>query len=185
MSLIQKIYSDRTKVRTALAIALISARFMSSASFEDVVISENGSFNSMASIAGIIILSSYIQYYTPVSTMAAIFVEVCYFSVLSLVVYSAMLNQMSSTQAMLSVLLGLCISHGLFQRGGFRKAAVTAPILISCGLLLRDSEYLVLNILSTFLIIDGMLDIARQWSDDHQTPFIFVAMCGSLELLSK
>lgn len=185
MASVQKIIDHKTKVRTAVTVALVAARFTSSADFEDVVIESNGSFNSMAALAGMIVLSSYLQYYSPITVLASFFVEVMYFSMLGLVLFTSMTNQMSSMQAFLSIMLGFCISQGLFNKNGFNESAVKAPLFISAGLLMRGSEHLVINVASTFLIIDGMLHIIRQWADDSQTPFIFVAMCGALELLSK
>lgn len=185
MSLVQKIQNDRTKIRTALTVAVICARFMSSASFEDEVITNNGTFNDMAAMSGLIVLSNYLSFYKPASTIASLFVELFYFILVSLVVYTSMVNYMSSTQAFLAILLGLTVSYGLFQRGGFQESAVSAPFMVFIGLLLRGSEHLILNVASTFLIIDGMLGVIRVWADDRQTPFIFVALCGAMELLSK
>lgn len=173
-----------SNVRTGVTILFIMGSYIANAPLEDDM-AQNQSVTDLISIAGLIVLSGYMNYFKAISMTANVFSTIAYFSVVMTVINITMLNNVNLQQATAAVSLGLMVSYGLFNRDGMGRAAIVSPILIFIGLALSGSENKAMQALATFMIIDGFLHVIREWSIGPETPFIFIVFCGALEILSK
>lgn len=137
------------------------------------------------SVAGLVVLSSYMTFFQSVSSGANLFAHACFFALCQVVAGMAIASGVTPPQMFLSILLGWCVAYGLFGDGTFGSDAARFPVVILAAMVMSEFGGGVGGVIATYLMIDAFLAVVHANTVTPGTALAYIAFAGLIDMWLK
>ena len=170
----------RSKQRFGMLMVYLLTPMIATAGFDPP--NRNPRIVDFFTVIGLVVLSGFMGFFTPVSPWADIAAHIAFFVLAQVVSGQILQNGMGISQLIPALVAGWCVSYGLFGNGKFEPDAIRFPMVILAALVVSEFDTTISSIVATFLLIDAFLAVVHANTTVPGTSIAYIAFAGLTEL---